>query len=165
MIKVKPGRKFRPDVRLKKLVGGATGITAAQALKAADRRLNGIKQEKLAAIDGKIDGLVNLAWSADPDRWAAIYRGANEVFALAGAFGLDDLSETAYSLCCLIARDDRPATFEATAIVHLEAMRALRRAADSDADRSTRDEILAGLRNLVAQGIAGKGPAPTARAG
>lgn len=163
MIKVRK-RRFRPDVRLKKMIGGATGITVAQALKAADRRLGDIKAATLSAIDVKIDRLVELAWSTDADRWAVIYRGANEVFALAGAFGLRDLSETAYSLCCLLARNDKPPALEATAIVHLEAMRALRRTADSDADRATRAEILAGLRDLATHNAPEKCSAPAARA-
>jgi hypothetical protein len=138
------------------MVGGATGITVAQALKAADRRLSDIKDDALAAIDAKIERLTALAWSTDPDRWTVIYRGANEIFALAGAFGLDHLSDTAYSLCCLLARGEELPAVEAAAIVHLEAMRALRRAADSGADRSTRAEIVAGLRDLVTRSAVGQ---------
>lgn len=153
MIKVQRVRKFRPEVRLKKMVGGATGITVAQALKAADRRLSDIKDEKFAAIDVKIDRLVELAWSADADRWSIIYRGANEIFALAGAFDLRELSETAYSLCCLLARKDRSSAFEAVAMVHLDTMRTLRRAVERDVDRATRAEIVTQLRDLALRSL------------
>lgn len=141
-------RRFQPEVRLKKLLAEPGGITAAQALERAGQGLDDIRAASLTAIDEKLERLAALAGSDQSDRVALMYKCANEVFAESGAFGLIELSAAAHSLCSLLSAADAAHPPTAAVLVHIDAMRALRRP-DVSGDKAARAAVLSGLRGLA----------------
>ncbi|MBY0563591.1 MAG: hypothetical protein K2P58_05315 [Hyphomonadaceae bacterium] len=145
MIKV---RTFHPVVRLKALLAQTGGITVGEALSRARQNLDLIRDDCIAAVDSKLDQIGALWQSQSPDRFAEMYRLANQVFAEAGAMGYAELSAASHSLCTLLAGAHEAPPSGAAVHVHIEAMRALRRL---DSDESARVAVLQGLRTLAAK--------------
>lgn len=143
-------RKFEPEVRLKKILNEPGGVTAEQAIQRAKAGLESIRADCLDATDKKIALLVELAASDEPGSGETMYRAANEVFAEAGAFGLGELSAVAHSLCGLIAANDGVKPPRAAVMVHVEAMRALRKP-ELAGDKAARMAVLQGLRGVVSK--------------
>jgi hypothetical protein len=141
-------RKFHPEVRLKKLLSEAGGITAGQALDRANDGIESIREDCLAAVDGKLTQLSTLLTTEGERRGLAMYKCANEVFAEAGVFGLAELSAAAHSLCSLLANVDEARLPRPAIQVHIDAMRALRRP-DVAGDKNARAAVLSGLRGLA----------------
>jgi hypothetical protein len=143
-------RKFQPEVRLKKLLSESGGVSATEAIERATAGLDSIREQCLVATDGKIDGLMALASSSDPARIDKMYRTSNEIFAEAGAFGLVELSAAAHSLCGLLGAREAGPPPQAAIVVHIEAMRALRKP-ELAGDLAARVAVLTGLRGLAAR--------------
>lgn len=143
-------RKFEPEVRLKKLLSDPGGMTAEQALKRAKDGMDSIRGACLEATDAKIAEMQTLTDEGAPGRTDKIYRLANEVFAESGAYGLGELSIAAHSLCSLLAAHESSEAPKAAVMVHLEAMRMLRRE-DGSLDKAARAALLQGLRSVVAK--------------
>ncbi len=141
-------RKFEPEVRLKKLLDQPGGVTAEQAIARAKEGLESIREDCLGATDQKIAALQALGAAGEPGYGEKMYRLSNEVFAEAGAFGLGELSAVAHSLCSLLAANEGRAPPRAPVLVHVEAMRALRRP-ELAGDKQARMAVLQGLRGLV----------------
>lgn len=135
-------RKYRPDVRLQSLLKRPGGLTVEEALANAERRLESLRGQCTDAVDAKIEVIAGLA-VADGYDVAAIYALADEIFALAGTFGMSHVSRAAYSLCALLSSDEG-ARKSAAIRVHVEALRALRNPeVASDAPAAAR--VLEGL--------------------
>jgi hypothetical protein len=143
-------RKFYPEVRLKKLISAAGGIRVDQALERAERELESIREDCLAAIDAKIEAITTLARTGDEQSLRRCYAIANEVFAEAGVFKLEELSAAAHSLCSLLAEAGPGAVPAKAVVVHTDAMRALRSPAMADS-REIRRAVLSELRKMVAR--------------
>ncbi|MES1199523.1 MAG: hypothetical protein ABUS48_06050 [Pseudomonadota bacterium] len=111
-----------------------------------------VREAGVAAVDDKIAAI--LLMGADAPE--ATYRLSNEIFAEAGAFDLAEVSAAAFSLCCLLSSARGAGSPEAIR-VHLNALRALRRA---DAPAGV---ILAGLSAIVARYADAPEPEPTER--
>lgn len=141
-------RKFEPDAKLKKMLDQPGGVTAEQALARAKQGLESIREDCLGATDEKIASLHALAGGAEAGRGEKMYRLSNEVFAEAGGFGLGELSAVAHSLCSLLAAHEGAPPPRAAAMVHVEAMRALRRP-ELAGDKAARMAVLQGLRGVV----------------
>lgn len=141
-------RKFYPEVRLKKLLSEAGGMTAGEAMERADAKLEEIRDDCLSAVDTKLTELSTLVRSEQVGRGARMYRCANEIFAEAGTFGLVELSAAAHSLCSLLARAEEAKLPEASVQVHIDAMRALRNP-DVAGNKVARAAVLSGLRGLA----------------
>lgn len=141
-------RKFEPEIRLKKMLDQPGGVSAEQALARAKQGLESIREDCLGATDEKIASLQALAGANDAGRSEKMYRLSNEVFAEAGAFGLGELSAVAHSLCSLLAANEGKAPPRAAVVVHVEAMRALRRP-ELAGDKAARMAVLQGLRGVV----------------
>ena len=143
-------RSFYPEVRLKRLVGEAGGMRAADAVEQAALRLEDIRESCLAAIDAKIELVHGLAKVVDESGRARCYCISNEIFAEAGSFGLPELSEAAHSLCVLLSATERRAAPEAAIRVHVDAMRALRRP-EIAGNKMLRAAVLKELQTLTAR--------------
>ncbi len=143
-------RKFTPDVRLKQVLNEPGGMTVSSALGRASDNMDSIRDACLTAVDAKIDTLMAFARSQDSDRHAKLYRTANEIFGESGAFGLAELSLAAHSLCSLLAAAEQTRVPDQAIVVHIDAMRALRRP-EVAGDKTARGAVLAGLRGLTAK--------------
>lgn len=143
-------RKFEPEVRLKKIMDEPGGVSAEQALQRAKAGLESIREDCLGATDAKVAQLLGLATEGALGASEKMYRLSNEIFAEAGAFGLGELSAVAHSLCSLIAANEGGQLPRAAAMVHIEAMRALRRP-ELAGDKAARMAVLQGLRGLVSK--------------
>jgi chemotaxis protein histidine kinase CheA len=143
-------RTFYPDVRLKKILRESGGTTAEQAVRAATKNLESIREQCMAAIDEKIEEILALVSSDDENRFDTIYARANEVFGEAGAFGLNELSQAAHSLCSLLAQSPEEKRRVVAVKLHVDSMRALRHPGMAG-DEKARAAVLAALRQLTAK--------------
>ena len=143
-------RKFHPEVRLKRLLAASGGIRPQDALARAEQGLEDIRAHCLDAIDAKIEKIMNLAKDGEPGYLRQCYNVANEVFAEAGAFQLDELSAAAHSLCSLTSGPECDNIPVKAIIVHVDAMRALRTPAMAS-NRDLRRAVLAELRGLASR--------------
>lgn len=153
-------RYFHPEVRLKKLLAEAGGVRAGVALERAAAGLQSIREDCLAAVDGKIGRLTELIASEEQDRFAMSYPLANEIFAEAGAFELHELSAVALSLCALLAAPDVARIPIKAITVHVDAMRALRKP-EIAGSAALRKAVLGELQALAVRygEVESKGPA------
>jgi hypothetical protein len=143
-------RIFKVPNRLAKVVKLPGGKTVAEALRAADARIESVRESCLATLQDKIARLAALAERGPTEPAAALdglYRTADEIFSVAGASGLRALGDAAYGLCDLAERfrTDGPANWQAIG-VHVNGIRllALGNVADPDA-------VLKGLRDVRAR--------------
>jgi hypothetical protein len=141
-------RTFYPEVRLKKLMRESGGMTVDDALKAATKNLESIREQCLEAVDRKIEEISDLAQSDQADRFETIYCRSNEVFGEAGTFGLKELSAAAHSLCSLLAKSGDNERRTKAVNVHVATMRALRHPGMAG-DVKAREAVLHGLRQLT----------------
>jgi uncharacterized protein YuzB (UPF0349 family) len=156
--------KRKYENRLAKLIKLPGGKTVAQALADADTNLDSIRDDCLTAVDENIQRLLDsaVAVKADPspEALAQCYAIANEVFALAGVFGMAQLGKAAYSLCELIDRSRDAGKWSNPAFdAHMNALRLLR-FEPTDADRTVREAVLGGLREVV-DAVTGPPPVQT----
>lgn len=138
-------RRFTPEVRLKTLLAEPGGLKVGQALQRAEEGIESIRGDCLTAIDRKIEEISQSALTDAND--ARIYTLANEVFAEAGVFKLDEISAVAHSLCELLSVGDSDKLPREAIRVHCDAMRALRSPAIA-ANKQMRDLVLGELRGL-----------------
>ena len=103
---MKTARVFKVDNRLQKAVGRPGGKTVADAIRAAEARIEAIRGSCVASLDDQAARLAAIAADArgEPPTGdiARLYAVADEIFAVAGAFRLEALAEAAYGLCDLI---------------------------------------------------------------
>ncbi|MBW8813134.1 MAG: hypothetical protein JF588_06875 [Caulobacterales bacterium] len=96
---------FEVENRLAKIVSAPGGRTVDQAVKAAETRIEAVREVSLASLVGKSDQMVQVAAAARRGEQAkpfdAIYDISNAIYGLASSFGLTALSEAAFSLCDL----------------------------------------------------------------
>lgn len=143
-------RKFFPEVRLKAMVDDPRGARCEDMLERAAENIESVRDDCLAGIDSQIEQIHELVQRANALSFGDVHRLANDIFALAGALGLDELSQAAYSLCALLDRSDPQAIPPAAIRVHVDTMRALRRR-EIASNGQLRKATLAELRALVAR--------------
>jgi len=142
-------RSFHPEVRLKAVMAQPGGIPVSQAVRQAESNVESIRDHCITAIDVKIAEIVQAAATFDETKRAYLYERANEIFGEAGALKLEELSQAAHSLCCLLCADEVK-KLDQSVRVHATALSALRRPELSQ-DVAARKAVLAGLRGLSAQ--------------
>lgn len=140
-------RKFFPEVRLKAMANDPNGRRCTDLVERALENVELVRDDCLGGVDDQIQRIHDLVQNLDAASLRQVHALANDIFALAGAFGLDELSQAAYSLCALL--DNCTGVTPAAAIrVHVEAMRALRRQ-EIASNRHLRAATLTELRTLV----------------
>ena len=139
--------------RLARLVNQPGGATLAEAVQAADAKLERIRDDALGEIGTMLDRM-HVAGAALPPQpspadLAPLYALSNTVIGVAGVFGLGHLGGVAYSLCELLDRLQRAPCFSRPAVqVHLDSLRLLK---DVDAsDTAQIAAVQAALRRVVA---------------
>jgi len=149
---MKSARLFKVENRLAEIVSRPGGRRIADALKAAETRVERKHGELAAGLPAAVARLKELVDGADAAPEAvleAVYTESNQLFALAAALGMRALAEAAYSLCDLTDsfRETGEVHWEA-AHVHVNAIRLLAQGEDSpQADAA----ILLGLRQVGAR--------------
>jgi hypothetical protein len=150
-----PARIFKVENQLAKVVKTQGGKTVDEHVKAAEVRIEGVRDVTLAALIEKADAMAAIAAAGkkgtDPKAFDSIYDISNAIFGLAGAFGLKALAEAAFSLCDLADNfrgGDEPSW---PAIdVHVDGIRLLASLGDK-AGAAGADAILDGLRRVRAR--------------
>lgn len=150
---MKPPKIFKYQNRLAQAVGTRSGLTAEQAIPAAQAQVERVREPTLAQIDAALQEIYALAGAlkAAPDGGPLrrMYEAANLIVATAGVFDLAELGQAAWSLCELCARFEATSRFSAGMIaVHTDGLRLLR--SPNDHSRAHRDAVLAGLRQVAA---------------
>ena len=125
------------------------GIRVGDALQKADANLELIREPCLADVDEQLDEMDRLSAASgaapDDDLKLDIYRRSNDVHAVAGVFGLGEMSAAAFCLCELIDRLRNQSAWNKAAVdVHLSSLRLLRHPNDED-----RASVVEGLKRLT----------------
>ncbi len=96
---------FKPDDRLAKLMAQPGGRTVADALRAAEKRIDSLRPQNLAALQPRLLRLAELAAQGLEDGGEGgleeVYGLADEIATLASLAGLNQMYEAAYRLCDL----------------------------------------------------------------
>jgi hypothetical protein len=150
---VRAPKIFKYENRLAKAVGTRSGLTAEEAIPAAQARVELVREPTLAQIDAALQEVYALAEAlkAAPDaaRLRRMYEAANLIVATAGVFELGELGQAAWSLCELITRFEATNRFSpAMVAVYTDGLRLLR--FPNEHSRAHRDAVLAGLRQVAA---------------
>lgn len=151
---MKPANTFKYENRLAKSMTTKGGMSAAEALSAAQKAVELVRDPTIAEIDANLAEIYELgeqlqtANAFDEAALQKMYVCANRVVAMGGVFGLGELGQAAYSLCELVSRFQTLERFQWQMIrVHLDGLRLLRSPGDHAA--AIRDEVLNGLRQVA----------------
>ncbi len=151
---MKPGNVFKYENRLAKSVVSKGGMSASEALSAAQQAVEQVREPTLAEIDANLAEICALgerlkaASGADEEALQSMYVCANRVVAMGGVFGLGELGQAAYSLCELVSRFQTLDRYQGSMVqVHLDGLRLLRSPDDHSAE--IRQQVLAGLRQVA----------------
>jgi hypothetical protein len=133
---------------LGRLIRAAGGKAFEDAVTDADTNLGELQAANLAGVDAALRQVVSVAAAApSPASAEQLYSASNELVALGGVCGLDDLSQAAYSLCDLIDQA-QPALPQPQAVqVHVDALRLLRHG--PLVPEGERRQVLQGLSDVV----------------
>lgn len=160
---------FQPENRLANALRKPGGVTLGEALARAERRLETVRDDCVAALDGKIEALAAIAAARDAAQAASAYAHASDIFSLSGTFGLKEFSEAAHSLCRLLDTCREKDGWSSAAArgreadslmwqsvgVHIDALRTLRRP-ELSRDVAARAAVVEGLRRIAARATAGE---------
>lgn len=148
-------RIFAVENKLAQIARQPGGRLLAEAVKAAETRIEAQRGVSLASLIEKADAMAAVAaegrGSNDPEVFGRIYDISNAIFGLAGSFGLKWLAEAAFSLCDLA--DSFRAGVEPSwpAIdVHMDGIRLLATLGEK-VGAPAADPILDGLRRVRAR--------------
>ncbi len=116
--------------RLAQLVNRPGGLTAEEAVTAAEQSLASLRDRGLSDIAETIRAMQAVAAAIAPDGSddgaAELYRRSDSLIGIAGVFGRAGLSDVALSLCTLIERLQWARRWDCGAIkLHLDSMRLL----------------------------------------
>jgi hypothetical protein len=142
---------FNIENRLAKLARQPGGKSIAEALKAAETRIESVRDRCESSLMVKADQLVAVA-AGDRDAGAIptldrLYEISNAIFGVAGAYGFDALAEAACSLCDLVYRFRGGEAVNWAAVdVHVDGIRLLATGRNVGADT-----VLEGLRKVRAR--------------
>ena len=134
---------------LEAMIKAPGGMRIGDALQRADANLELIREPCMADVDEQLDELDRLSAEGgaapDDDLKLNIYRRGNDIHAVAGVFGLADMSAAAFCLCELVDRLRTQAAWSKPAVdVHLSSLHLLRHPSKED-----RASVVEGLRRLT----------------
>ncbi len=137
--------------QLSELLHRPGGITADEAVTAAEQRLDGLRDRGLSDIAATIHDMVVLGSEIDvgPDEKASreLYRLSNSLVGVAGVFGKGELGDVSLSLCTLIERLLLARRWDRDAVqLHLNSLRLLSQDGISPVQTAT---VIAALRQVV----------------
>jgi len=141
-----------PVNRLAALIRKPGGISVAAAIQAAEDNLNSVREQCLDVMDEKLREIAMIVSRCKenpaPKDLENLYALGNGVLEVAGVFGMNPLSEAAFSLCDLLDRFKTLDRYSYPALmVHLQALQALRTAPDANGPET--QAMLEGLHRVV----------------
>lgn len=148
-------RIFTVENELARVVKKPGGQTVDQALKAAESRIEAVRDVSVASLAEKTEQMIAAAAAArrsgNPEDFGPVYDLSNAIYGVASAFELTALSEAAFSLCDLADsfRSGGEANWPAVD-VHIDGIRLLATLGDK-AGAAGADSILEGLRRVRAR--------------
>lgn len=145
-------RIFSVENQLAKLVQAPGGRTVTDHVKAAERRVEGVRDVSIASLVEKAEKMAGFAVGGragtEPEALDRIYDLSNAIFGIAGSFALKPLAEAAFSLCDLADGFRGGETTNWAAIdVHIDGIRLLATLGDK-AGAVGAESILDGLRRV-----------------
>ena len=146
--------------RLSDLVHRPGGMTANEAVSAAEARLDIIRDSSLKELETMVDQMLALgeqiATSPSVAAFDALYATSNTVVGVAGVFGLPELGKVAFSLCTLLDRQRRLPAWNMQAIqLHLDSLRVM----SGDEDNERKQTVIRALHQVVDRLAASSGAA------
>ncbi len=148
-------KTFKVENRLARIARQPGGKSIADALKAAETRIESVRGRCESALVVKAEQMVAVS-AGDRGTEAKqtldrLYDIANAMFGIAGAFGYDALAEAACSLCDLVHRFRTGEAVNWGAVdVHVDGIRLL-----ANGHTAGAESILAGLRKVRARFVPG----------
>ena len=144
-------RIFKIENKLSKLARAPGGKSVEDHVKAAETRVESVRQRCMSSLVDKANRLGAIAAGDRADgakqTLDGLYDQSNAIFGVAGAFGLQALAEAACSLCDVVHRFRSGETLNWSAVdVHVDGIRLLSMGSPEGAD-----SILAGLRRVRAR--------------
>ena len=132
--------------RLAELVHRPGGLTAAEAVQAAEARLDTIRESSIKEITAMVDNMIvvgeRLLQSRAQEDCDSLYVASNSVVGVAGVFTLNELGEVAFSLCKLLDHQRTYGTWSAPALrLHLDSLRLMFGEEDGAAKRAVIDAL------------------------
>ena len=149
-------RVFSIKNRLAELARRPGGLTVDEAVRAAETRLDSIRDQCVASLAGRAADLsaeaARLRGAGEDADFEALYRMSNAIYGVAAPFELRGLAEVASGLCDLIDgfRRGEPVSWEAVE-VHVDGVRLLVVGGEQHAE-----PIFEGLRRVRSR-LAGQG--------
>ena len=139
--------------RLAELVNRPGGITADEAVRAAEARLNTIRDAGLTELGQMVEHMQAaggaLARSPSLSVCDELYAVSNSLVGVAGVFGLPELGEVAFSLCTLLDRQRRSGSWDGeTVYLHVNSAKLM---LSSDADQAARRAVISALQQVVSR--------------
>ncbi len=147
-------KKLRVPNRLAAVVKTPGGKTVAEAVAAAEVKIDLIKDDCLDAIDAALADMTAAsasmkAGTPSRDQIEALYSLSNDVFGIAGVFALNAVGEAAYSLCDLLDKFMVTGSWNWPAVeVHLNGLRVLRALGES-VTAAQAEPVLSGLKAVA----------------
>jgi hypothetical protein len=141
----------KPENRLAKMIHSPSGgVTVSRALIVAASNLDAIRDAGIEEIDALLRKMsAVLEAGADLPEAPELYKMSNLVVGYAGAFGLEELSQAAYSLCDALDGMITTGRWRRARVeVHLAAMGKLRQVSGN---HEICKAIIDGLRQVAAQ--------------
>ncbi len=143
-------RVFAVDNQLARIVTEQGGRSVADAVKAADARVEALRGASVAALTGKAEQLAMAAAtsraSSEPT-FDAIYEISNAIYGVASTFQLKSLAQAAFSLCDIADSFRSGETVNWPAIdVHVDGIRLL--SSLGEGAGAAGEEVLTGLRRV-----------------
>lgn len=147
----RPVQVFAVENHLAKVATLPGGRKVADAVRAAEERVEAVRDVSVAALSSKAEQLAGLAAGArqapGPATFGAIYDLSNAIYGVASTFDLKALSQAAFSLCDLADsfRSGEPVSWPALD-VHVDGIRLLTTLGERAGGAG--DEVLDGLRRV-----------------
>jgi len=147
----RPAKIFAVDNSLAKVADQPGGRRVADAVKAAEERVEAVREASVSGLSAKADQLIALVAEArkapGPATFGAIYDLSNAIYGVASTFDLKALSQAAFSLCDLTDSFRSGETVSWPALdVHVDGIRLLTTLGERAG--AAGDEVLKGLRQV-----------------
>jgi hypothetical protein len=144
---------FPVENRLAKLATLPGGRTFDEAVRAADRKVESVRDRCIASLAQKaldLNAAAQQVRAGETPDFDDVYRISNAIYGVAGTFDRKGLSEAASSLCDLLQgfKDGEPVNWPAID-VHVDGIRLL-----TQKGEAVTEPILAGLRRVRARFVA-----------
>jgi len=137
---------YHPEVRLKKLLARAGGLTVDTAISRATANVAAKECDARDFVRKGISDLAELERAKESDRHDQMYRIANELFGAAGIHGWAELSEASHSLCEVLSLPSEQRRADIVDL-HIRTLQALMRP-ELAGNEMARRAVLEGLRTI-----------------